>query len=194
MGEQSFIQVRIDNSLKQEATSILNDMGMDMPNAIRMFLKRIVIERGLPFDAKLPSMTDEVNSNDDTSPKQSYTYYPAHPVKYIPMKEYIDLLCQVPAGKITRIEDIEHYLEKKHGVSHVQIDYGVNFDNPLWEGIPIWREVSSRGMLQNTLHCSREEQESKLRQEGHNIVPCGANQRSLKVENYRDFLFDFTSL
>ena len=30
MAEQSFIQVRVDNNLKQTATDILNEIGIDM--------------------------------------------------------------------------------------------------------------------------------------------------------------------
>jgi addiction module RelB/DinJ family antitoxin len=43
MTGQTFIQVRIDSRLKKEATDILNELGMDMPNAIRMFLRRIFL-------------------------------------------------------------------------------------------------------------------------------------------------------
>ena len=189
MAEQTFIQVRIDNKLKQDATDILNELGMDMPNAVRMFLKRVVIERGLPFDAKLP-----VSQSESSNEKPVVVQIPAHPTKLIPMQEYIELLCKVPEGKITRMTDIERYLEKKYNVSHVSIEFNVNFQNPLWEGIPIWREVSTRGMLQDTMHCSRDRQAELLQKEGHSIVPCGSYQRSLKVNNYKDFLFDFDSL
>lgn len=178
MPEQTFIQVRIDSSLKQNATDILNELGMDMPNAIRMFLKRIVIERGLPFDAKLPDVPEEAGA---TNQNKTVEYIPAKPVKAIPMQEYIDLLCKVPAGKITRMTDIENYLEKKHGVAHVQIVFTVNYNNPLWEGIPLWREVSTRGMLQDTKYYSRDRQADMLRKEGLSIVPGGSRQRSLKV-------------
>ena len=189
MAGQTFIQVRIDNKLKQEATDILSEIGMDMPNAVRMFLKRVVIERGLPFDTKLP-----VSKHEPTTDKPIVIHIPAHPTKSIPMQEYIDLLCKVPEGKITRLIDIEGYLEKKYNVPHVQIEFAVNFANPLWGGIPLWREVSTRGMLQDNRHCSRDRQAEMLRKEGHNIVPCGSYQRSLKVNNYKDFLFDFDSL
>ncbi len=196
MTGQTFIQVRIDSRLKKEATDILNELGIDMPNAIRMFLRRIVLERGIPFDTKLPVMQGETGIEEHIidGGKSVIIYTPANPAKSVPMQEYIDLLCKVPAGRITRLVDIEHYLEKRYNVSHVQIEFAVNFANPLWEGIPLWREVSTRGMLQDTRHCSRDSQESLLRSEGHTIVKCGAHQRSLKVENYKDYLFDFDSL
>ena len=195
MAGQTFIQVRIDSRLKKEATDILHELGMDMPNAIRMFLRRIVLERGIPFDTKLPVMQGEtgIEGHIMDGGKSVVIYTPANPAKSVSMQEYIDLLCKVPAGRITRLVDIELYLEKRYNVPHVQIEFAVNFANPLWEGIPLWREVSTRGMLQNTRHCSRDNQESILRKEGHTIVKCGAHQRSLKVENYKDYLFDFDS-
>ena len=45
----SVIQVRVDDELRQEATKIFEDLGIDMSTAVRMFLKRTVKERGLPF-------------------------------------------------------------------------------------------------------------------------------------------------
>lgn len=45
----SVIQVRVDDELRQEATEIFEELGIDMSTAIRMLLKRTVKERGLPF-------------------------------------------------------------------------------------------------------------------------------------------------
>ena len=42
----SVIQVRVDDELRQEATEIFDDLGIDMSTAVRMFLKRTVKERG----------------------------------------------------------------------------------------------------------------------------------------------------
>lgn len=54
MAEQVLVQFRTDKSLKQEVTEIYESLGMDLPTAFRMFMKRSILERGLPFDAKLP--------------------------------------------------------------------------------------------------------------------------------------------
>lgn len=43
------IQVRIDDTLKEEAAALYDELGLDLSTAIRMFLKRSLIERGLPF-------------------------------------------------------------------------------------------------------------------------------------------------
>ncbi len=44
------IQVRIDDELKQEAQSIYEQLGIDLSTAIRMFVKKSVMVRGIPFD------------------------------------------------------------------------------------------------------------------------------------------------
>ncbi len=187
MNEQTFIQVRIDAKLKQEATDILTELGMDMPNAIRMFLRRVVMERGLPFDAKLPQ---PVSDCDGAQPRVEYI--PAKPSLTLPEHEYIAALCLVPAGRITRAVDIEEYLAKLHGVERVTIDHAPYADTG---DIPFWREVSTRGMLQDvSFRCDKERQQKLLEQEGLTIVPCGAYNKSLKVENYREYLFDFDAL
>lgn len=174
MTDQTFIQVRVDDKLKQEATDILDSIGMDMPTAVRMFLKKIVIERGLPFDTKLPS----------------YEYIPAKPSFQVTAKEYLDLVCQVPAGRITRNEEINDFLAKRHNVERVEIEYMSPLDNPFLEGIPWWRVVSSRGMLFDQLFHPREEQKEMLEKDGLSIVPCGAYGKSLKVDHYKDFLYN----
>ena len=43
------LQVRVDNATKKEAEEILNNLGLDMSTAVRLFLNRIIIEQGLPF-------------------------------------------------------------------------------------------------------------------------------------------------
>lgn len=54
MSEQVLVQFRADKILKQEVTEIYEALGMDLPTAFRMFMKKSVLEKGLPFEAKLP--------------------------------------------------------------------------------------------------------------------------------------------
>lgn len=48
------LQLRIDETLKQEATEIYSQLGLDLPTAIRIFLTRSVQVRGIPFSMQLP--------------------------------------------------------------------------------------------------------------------------------------------
>ena len=52
----SAINVNVPSDVKKEATKLFNDLGLNMSTAINMFLKRAIIERGIPFEVK------EVNS------------------------------------------------------------------------------------------------------------------------------------
>lgn len=43
------IQIRLDDSLKDRAQEVLENMGMDLSSAIRIFLAQVVKENGFPF-------------------------------------------------------------------------------------------------------------------------------------------------
>lgn len=43
------LHVRVNNDIKLEAEEILNSLGINMSVAVNMFLKRVCIEKGLPF-------------------------------------------------------------------------------------------------------------------------------------------------
>lgn len=50
----SVMQIRIDDELKSKAAAVYDDLGLDLPTAIRMFLKRSVAVGGVPFSMTLP--------------------------------------------------------------------------------------------------------------------------------------------
>ena len=66
MAEQVLIQFRADKALKQEVSDIYEQLGMDLPTAFRMFMKRSKQVKGLPFEATLPEQiitrTDGLNA------------------------------------------------------------------------------------------------------------------------------------
>jgi DNA-damage-inducible protein J len=49
MAQTSVIQVRVDETLKKNADSLFNDLGLDTPSAIRLFLKQAIIKNSIPF-------------------------------------------------------------------------------------------------------------------------------------------------
>ena len=51
------LQIRIDDELKNQATAIYNELGIDLSTAVRMFLKKSVVEGGIPFDTKINEST-----------------------------------------------------------------------------------------------------------------------------------------
>jgi len=40
--------------LKEQAEDVLSQLGIPMSNAIVLFLRQVVLQRGIPFDIKLP--------------------------------------------------------------------------------------------------------------------------------------------
>jgi len=51
----SFITARIEPGLKKTAEHILHDLGVSTTDAIIMFLKQVTLQKGLPFDVRLPN-------------------------------------------------------------------------------------------------------------------------------------------
>lgn len=45
----SVIQVRLDPELKQASERFFQDIGLDVPSAIRLFLKQSIIQNRIPF-------------------------------------------------------------------------------------------------------------------------------------------------
>ncbi len=51
----SLLQVRVEDSLKDEAAQVFDRLGIDTSTAVRMFLKRAIMENGIPFRMTLPN-------------------------------------------------------------------------------------------------------------------------------------------
>ena len=49
------LYARIEPDVKEQAESILATLGIPASNAINMFYKQIILNRGLPFDVKIPT-------------------------------------------------------------------------------------------------------------------------------------------
>jgi len=47
------LQIRVDEALRNQAQQIANDLGMDLTTAVRIFLKQLVNNKGLPFRPEL---------------------------------------------------------------------------------------------------------------------------------------------
>ena len=49
------LYARIEPDVKEQAESILATLGIPASNAINMFYKQIILNRGLPFEVKIPT-------------------------------------------------------------------------------------------------------------------------------------------
>jgi len=54
MAKTTNIYVRLEPGLKEQAESVLEKLGIPVSNAVNIFLKQVVMQRGIPFDVKLP--------------------------------------------------------------------------------------------------------------------------------------------
>ena len=55
MGKSIMIHARIEPTLKNEAEQMLSALGLNMTQAITLFLQQVRLQKGLPFEVKLPS-------------------------------------------------------------------------------------------------------------------------------------------
>lgn len=54
MAKSANLYVRIEPEVKEQAEKILSALGIPASNAINMFYKQIILQKGLPFDVKIP--------------------------------------------------------------------------------------------------------------------------------------------
>lgn len=52
------VQVRIDEDTREQANAVFERIGLDIPTAIRMFLKQSIESNGLPFQ---PMIAKDIN-------------------------------------------------------------------------------------------------------------------------------------
>jgi len=54
MSKTSSVFVRVEPQVKEQAEAVLSQLGIPMSSAIALFLKQVVLQRGIPFQMKLP--------------------------------------------------------------------------------------------------------------------------------------------
>ena len=55
MAANAVVRARIDEDIKEEATVVLESMGLTVSDAFRMMLTRVAREKALPFDPLIPN-------------------------------------------------------------------------------------------------------------------------------------------
>ena len=54
MSKTANVFTRVEPEVKSQAEMVLKHLGIPMSNAIEQFLRQIVLQRGIPFEMKLP--------------------------------------------------------------------------------------------------------------------------------------------
>ena len=48
-------RARVDAKLKAQAEGVLEKLGLNASEAIRLFYRQVALQKGLPFDVKIPN-------------------------------------------------------------------------------------------------------------------------------------------
>ena len=59
MSKTDTINIRIEPELKKEVEETLNDLGMNIADAVTIFLEQVVLTESIPFDIKKPKYNKE---------------------------------------------------------------------------------------------------------------------------------------
>jgi DNA-damage-inducible protein J len=55
MSSSTTVQVRVDEQTKTQAKKVLGALHLSMSEAICLFLRQVVLHRGIPFEVKIPN-------------------------------------------------------------------------------------------------------------------------------------------
>ena len=55
MTKSAMIRARVDPTLKEEAENILDRLGLSATQAITLFYEQVRLQKGLPFEIRLPN-------------------------------------------------------------------------------------------------------------------------------------------
>jgi len=57
MARTAMIRARTEPALKSEVDRILEELGMTSTEAVNLFYRQVKLQKGLPFDVKIPNKT-----------------------------------------------------------------------------------------------------------------------------------------
>ncbi|HEL1237672.1 TPA: type II toxin-antitoxin system RelB/DinJ family antitoxin [Streptococcus agalactiae] len=101
MANTNAVYARIDTNLKENAENILNQLGISPSSAIQMLYSQIVLQKGMPFELRLPAKKPLALGSLS--------------------KEELDLELQkgidsLNTGKSYSVDEVDNYLAKEYGI------------------------------------------------------------------------------
>ena len=63
------VTARVDENVKKEAETLFKKMGLNMITAMNLFLKKCILEQGIPFELKIPNEEIEENIQENENLK-----------------------------------------------------------------------------------------------------------------------------
>ena len=62
--QTSMLHIRVDDDIKEQATAALTTMGLSMSDAVRLFLRRVVVDQAFPLELKVPNAQTQSAMNE----------------------------------------------------------------------------------------------------------------------------------
>ena len=78
----AIINLRVEPSIKKQAEQILHPLGLTTTDAITIFLHKVVMEEGLPFQVRIPNKKTQKAIKDALAGKDSKRYKSLEELKH----------------------------------------------------------------------------------------------------------------
>ena len=62
--QTSMLHIRVDDDIKEQATAALATMGLSVSDAVRLFLRRVVVDQAFPLELKVPNAQTQAAMNE----------------------------------------------------------------------------------------------------------------------------------
>ena len=101
MARTATIYARVEPELKEQAEAVLDRLGIPMSNAVGMFLRQVVMQRGIPFAMRVPA-------------EQPPNYYALSEEAF--SAEIEQGLADIEAGRVISAEQVEAEMRRDYGI------------------------------------------------------------------------------
>ncbi|MCD8157668.1 MAG: type II toxin-antitoxin system RelB/DinJ family antitoxin [Clostridiales bacterium] len=101
MARTSNVFARVEPEIKEQAESVLNQLGVSMSNAAGMFLRQVILQRGIPFEMKLSDRTPLAIEN---LTKEQFD---------VEISKGMD---DIENGRVYSIDEVENEMQRLYGV------------------------------------------------------------------------------
>lgn len=101
MARTANVFARVEPEIKEQAEQVLDRLGIPMSNAVGMFLRQVVLQRGIPFEMKLSQTTP---LNYDSLTREQFD------------AEMEKGMADVKAGRVYSTDTIEAEMKRDFGV------------------------------------------------------------------------------
>ena len=109
MARTANVFARVEPEVKEQAEQVLDRLGIPMSNAVGMFLRQIVLQRGIPFEMKLPAYEEPVAYGSLT--KEQFN------------AEIEKGMEDIKAGRVYSADEVEAEMKQEFGIMKYKVMY-----------------------------------------------------------------------